>query len=88
MKVVRLTTVDNPWDPIDHWDEWLKFDTSILNENTLGVLGRELALYPEPLTDEEAFMQKEEAIDKIIKFDPFNKYRKVLKEVKDEEFES
>ncbi len=88
MRVVRLTTVNNPWDPIDHWDEWLKFDTNILKENTLGFLGRELALYPEPLTDEEALMQKEEAIDKIIKFDPFNKYRKVVKEVKDEESES
>ena len=23
-----LTTVDNPYDPVTHWDEWYQYDTS------------------------------------------------------------
>nr|DAN00295.1 MAG TPA: erythrocyte membrane protein 1 [Caudoviricetes sp.] len=76
---VALTTKDNPFDPIDDFVKWWKFDTAILGRDTCGYLAK-IARTSDLLTDEENEFEIERAIDEIIKFDPFNIYIKVKRE--------
>ena len=73
----RLTTVDNPYDPFDQFDQWFLFDTE-KGYNSCAYLGRIAETSPQ-LSDEENNEVIEEAIDEIIKYDPFNIYKKVVK---------
>ena len=72
-----LTTIDNPFDPFEHFDEWFAYDVG-KGYNTCGFLARMAKTSPQ-LTDEENNIEIEKAIDKIIKYDVFNIYRKVRK---------
>lgn len=51
MKVVMLTTVDNPFDPFTQWDDWKAWDES-KGYFTCQLLDREVRLSPN-LTDAE-----------------------------------
>ena len=71
----RLTTVDNPYDVFDQFDQWFLYDVE-KGYNTCGLLDR-ISNVPLDATDEEESQLIEEAIDNIIKYDATNLYRKV-----------
>ena len=78
-----ITTVDNPYDPCDQFDQWYRFDCDH-GYNSCGLLAR-LAYTSSQLTDNENAYEIELAIDQIIKSDPLNLYRKVKKALPDTE---
>ena len=74
----RLTTFDNPFNPFDEFDLWFAFD-----ENSGYHSSSLLASVLETSSDlPESFQNSdiEQAIDDIIREDPFLMYRKVSQE--------
>lgn len=75
-RAVMLTTKDNPYDPSVDFDKWLYMDMQ-LGYNTCGYLARVAhtsSLFSEKLNNQLT----EQAIDDIIRYDPFDVYRKVV----------
>lgn len=77
MSNVALTTVDNPFDPFEQFDEWFLWDTSH-GYNSAAYLAR-IARVSDQLTDEQNAAEIERAIDEIVKLDFQNIYKKVKK---------
>ena len=78
-----LTTFDNPYDPFDQYDDWLQFDLEA-GYSTNSYLAR-IAMLSESLSDKETSDEIERAIDEIIKYDFRNIYKKVKKDVKEDD---
>lgn len=78
MKEVMLTTFDNPYDPFTNFNEWFHYDLE-KGYNSCAYLAR-VSRTSEEFTEQENNLQIEKAIDEIIQFDPFNIYKKVIKE--------
>lgn len=74
----RLTTVDNPYDPFKQFDSWFLYDVE-KGYNCCALLDRVADTSPN-LTDDEANIIIEDAIDRIIKNDFMNIYKKVKKD--------
>lgn len=72
-----LTTVDNPYDPIDDFINWYMFDVE-KGYNSCSYLAR-IAKTSEQFTDLENEEEIERAIDEIIKYDFRNVYVKLKK---------
>lgn len=72
---VAITTVDNPYDPLNNFSEWFMYDIDN-GYNSCGLLDR-FAKTSDAMSDAENAKEIERAIDEIIKYDPFNIYRKV-----------
>ena len=70
-----ITTKDNPYDPFNQFNEWFNFDVE-KGYNSCAYLDR-IAHTSDQLSDEENAEEIERAIDEIIKYDPFDIYRKV-----------
>ena len=69
-----LTTIDNPYNPFDEFDQWFMFD----NDHGYGscqYLGR-IARTSDALSEKENDEEVERAIDEIVRLDPFNIYMK------------
>ena len=79
MSRVRLTTVDNPYDPFEQFTSWFLFDEE-KGYHSVSYLGR-IARTSDELSDEENNREEERAIDEIIKYDFRNIYRKVREKV-------
>ena len=79
MKVCALTTIDNPYDPFSQFDDWFAFD-EIKGYHSCAYLGR-IAKTSEQLSDLDQAEAVEQAIDDIVRLDPFKIYKKVEKEV-------
>lgn len=77
-KDCMLTTFDNPYDPFDQFTLWLMFDKE-KGYNTCEYLARIVQL-SDDLTEKEVDEETERAIDEIIKYDPFNIYKKITRE--------
>lgn len=77
-KDCMLTTFDNPYDPFDQFTLWLMFDKE-KGYDTCEYLARIVQL-SDDLTEKEVDEETERAIDEIIKYDPFNIYKKVTRE--------
>lgn len=80
MDIIMLTTVDNPYDPIDDFDRWHSTDLqlSVLNHrrDTCSLLAL-FSYCSENLSDKRNDEEIERAIDEIIANDSLNIYRKV-----------
>ena len=74
---VALTTIDNPYDPIDEFDDWYRYDTD-MHYNTCAYLDR-VAFTSSSLSEKENDDELERAIDDVIKYDFMNLYKKVKK---------
>lgn len=72
-----LTTVDNPYDPIDDFMNWYMFDVE-KGYNSCSYLAR-IAKTSDQFTDLENEEEIERAIDEIIKYDFRNIYVKLKK---------
>lgn len=75
MAGAMLTTIDNPYNPFDDFDNWYKFDMDH-GYGTCSYLAR-IARTSDQLTDKENEREIERAIDEIIKYDFLNQYVKV-----------
>lgn len=75
-----LTTVDNPFDPRDQFDEWYAYDCLRAREHNVpdscSLLGR-LAITSPKFSDEYNNQIIEDAIDDIVKGDPEQSYKKI-----------
>jgi len=70
-----LTTVDNPWNPFTHWDEWYAFDRQA-GYNTPSFLAR-VANVSDELPDDVQSVEIENAISWIVENNVLGIYRKV-----------
>lgn len=75
MAVCALTTNDNPYDPLEDYDNWLMYDMT-RGYNSCAYLAR-IAKTSDSLTEKENEEEIERAIDEIIKYDFMNIYKKV-----------
>lgn len=78
-KQFMLTTIDNPFDPFEQFDEWLSFDKEKGYDSSERV--DRIAHYSDEMTDVEINQETERAIDEIIQYDFLNIYKKVSKEL-------
>lgn len=78
LTVCALSTIDNPFDPIDDYDKWLSYDIAH-GYNTSNWLAN-LAKTSDLLPNQDSMREIEEAIDDIVNVDP-NFYIKVSKEI-------
>ena len=65
---IAITTLDNPFDPIDEFDDWYRFDTD-KGYNTCAYLDR-IALTSDSLSDQENLDEIERAIDCLLYTSP------------------
>lgn len=78
-KECKLTTIDNPYNPFDQFDDWLRFDKDN-NYNCCERLAR-IAKISDDFTQKEIDEENERAIDEIIKYDFLNIYTKAVREI-------
>lgn len=74
-----LTTLDNPFDPFEEFDEWNSFDES-KGYYTNGMLAR-IVITSDQLSETDRDRAVEMAIDEIIQENVLGIYRKVGQEV-------
>lgn len=74
-----LTTIDNPYNPIEQFTSWFLFDAE-KGYNSCSYLGR-IARTSDQLSEEENDLEVERAIDEIIKYDFRNIYKKVKQQI-------
>lgn len=77
-KEYMLTTVDNPYDPFTHFDEWLRYDIG-KGYNTCNYLARVVQTSNE-LSDELNDRAINDAIDEICEYNWLGIYKKVIKD--------
>lgn len=75
MKIALLTTVDNPWNPWTHPDEWTAYD-QMMGWNTPGLLAR-IANTTEGVSDEINDEEIDRAMDEIVAMHNGMIYKKV-----------
>ena len=75
---VALTTVDNPFDPFEQFNDWFEFDIE-KGYYTCSRLAR-LTNLSDDMSEAESNKEIERAIDELIKYDVFDVYKKVIKE--------
>lgn len=74
---VFLTTLDNPFNPFEQFDQWYAFDTQ-KGYNTCNYLAR-IARSSDELSDADEDRVIEEAIDEIVEINVLGIYKKVKK---------
>lgn len=79
MKRFRLSTIDNPFDPFDQFEQWFLFDEE-KGYHSCAYLGR-IARTSEALSDVENEAEIERAIDEIIKYDFMGIYQKIERDI-------
>lgn len=72
-----VTTIDNPWNPFTHWDEWYEFDESS-GYHTCGLVAR-LAVVSDDLSDHDYEQAVDQAQMKLIKLNPLGVHRLMKK---------
>ena len=79
-KDVAITTIDNPFNPLDDFTSWLMFDIE-KGYYTSAKVAR-LTNLTDEMTDKEEIEEIERAIDRLIAIDPLDIYIKVVQEAK------
>lgn len=74
-KVVALTTIDNPFDPIKEFEDWNKYDEQH-GYFSLSYLMR-IANFSVYVSDDENDREIESAVDSIVRWNPLF-YKKVV----------
>ena len=74
-----LSTVDNPYDPFDHYDDWLAYDEQA-GYHTNEYLAR-IANTDPTMSEKEVGDAIDFAINEIIRIDPFGLYIKLTKDI-------
>lgn len=74
-----LTTIDNPYDPFDQFDQWYAFDTQ-MGYHTCSYLARLCKSSPE-LSEIDQDMLTYTAMDEIVANDPTKMYKQVEREI-------
>lgn len=80
MAKVMLTTIDNPYDPFKHFDEWLACDERLAiqqNRPTCCSYLARMTDYSDDLSDKEVEDLNELVIDEIIELNLSGKFLKV-----------
>lgn len=72
MSQIMLTTIDNPFNPFTHWDEWWAYD-HFHGHKSCELLGR-VAEISHDLSEEDNDETIEEAIREIVRNDPTATY--------------
>lgn len=85
MREVMLTTVDNPFDPFENFEEWYKIDM-LFGYNTCALVARIAPAPPDSLPENFGNAIQEAAIDRWCKLLPLT-YKKVVREVPDPVYE-
>lgn len=75
--MIAITTVDNPYDPLDDFLNWFMYD-SVHNYNTCGWLAR-FTNTTEAFSSYENRLEIEHGIDELIKINP-TFYKKIVRE--------
>jgi len=70
-----LTTIDNPYNPFTHYDDWYSYDV-IKGYNTCAYLAR-IAISSDELSEVDETIAINHAIDEIIKLNLLGNYIKV-----------
>ena len=85
MREVMLTTVDNPVNPFDDFNQWYQIDM-LKGYNTSALLAR---LVPTCDSLPESYMEriKEEVIDRWVAMQPLT-YKKVVREVEEPDYDA
>ena len=78
MRVVAITTSDNPYNPITQFDQWRAFDEQ-QGYYTCEYLAR-IAKTSEDLSPLDQAIAIEEAIDEIVKLNILGIYKKIVSE--------
>lgn len=78
-----LTTTDNPFNPFDQYDEWYAFDNA-KGYHTPSFLAR-VVVTSEELSENAQHEAIDLAIDEIVEENVLGLYKKISKEIKDEE---
>lgn len=74
-EVFMLTTIDNPFNPFTHYDEWFNFDVS-KGYNTCAYLAR-VTKSSDELSEEDQNLATQEAMDEIVSLNLLGNYIKV-----------
>ena len=75
---VSITTIDNPFNPLEDFNSWYLFDIE-KGYYTSNKLGR-LTNLTDEMTEKEEIEETERAIDRLIEIDPLDIYIKVTEE--------
>ena len=78
MKIARITTYDNPFNPFEDFKSWFMFDTE-KGYYSCSKLAR-ICKTEDSMSEKEYLEEVERAIDRLIEIDPLNIYKKVYKE--------
>ena len=78
MRQSMLTTIDNPFNPFDQFDEWFAYDVS-KGYHTCSYLAR-IAKTSDELSPQDEDLTIEQAIDEIVRLNVLGIYRKVYKD--------
>lgn len=81
MRVVALTTSDNPYNPITQFDEWRAFDEQ-KGYFSCEYLAR-IAKSSDDLSPLDQAIAVEEAIDEIVELNVLGIYKKIVTEVEE-----
>lgn len=86
MREVMLTTVDNPFNPFDNFEEWFKIDMQF-GYNTCALVARIAPSATDALPDKFANAMQEECIDRWCRMFPLT-YKKVVREIPDPDYKA
>lgn len=78
MRRVRISTIDNPYDPFDDFTSWFMFDVEKGYYST-SKLAR-ISETTDDMSSKEQSDEIERAIDRLIEIDPLDIYIKVVRE--------
>ena len=76
MRIVSITTIDNPFNPITEFDDWFRYDVD-KGYYTCNKLAR-LTNVREEMSSVEQMNEVERGVDRLIEIDPLDMYKKVV----------